>query len=328
MPKAPSSPEPIFALAGWQGMTIEMPEDWNLGSISGDPKGGYLRYDDDNMPRLEIKWSVETGFVDLNKVIDKYLREIEKGHKKASGEISIERDIKLISKRQRKKAGLKCFHWRADLQGYGAAWLCKDCGRTVIAQVMCPGDQDPEAAQELAASILLSIEDHPRDGWVTWSAYGFIARAPEDFHLSGQKLQAGLIEFEFDKDTEKLKLARWSMASIALKGRSLRQWADAELARTLRKQNAEIEPAEIMGHEALRITGGNIGGAQKLQRFAQHCAGKLYADRLIACLWHCEASNKIHYVETFVDRANVALVDDLVAHIACHPDADQGAKDG
>lgn len=314
-------------LAGWQGVTVEIPQDWNISAISGDEKAGYIRFDDEAMPRLEIKWASESGFVDLNKVIDKYLGDVQKARKKGASEVKVDRDIKLVSKRKRKKSGLKCFHWQAEVGGYGAAWVCKDCGRTMIAQMMTPDEEKREAAQELAASILLSIEDHPRDDWVLWSAYGFACQAPKDFKLAGPRLMAGLIEFEFERDTEKIKLARWGMANVALKKKTLQEWVGSEMAKTMRKHNATPEEMEIKGHEGLRITGENTAGAQKLQRFFQHCAGKLYADRLIGRAWHCEPTNKIFYVETVVDRENEGLVDELAARIECHRGVNDGAEE-
>lgn len=74
-----------------------------------------------------------------------------------------------------------------------------------------------------------------------------------------------------------------------------------------------------MGHPGLIIEGNGIAGVQKIQRFYQHCIGKLYADRFTARAWYCEESNKIYYVETFVDRSNANLADELSAKIVCHP---------
>jgi len=323
----PPKPQTDMVLSGWQGITVETPPNWNIGAISGDASGGYVRYDDDEMPRLEIKWSSDKGFVDLNTVIDKYLKDLQKNRKKKAPKVEVDRDVKLISKRKRKKGGLKCFHWQAENEGYGAAWTCRDCSRTVIAQVMAPVGQAPEEARELAGNVLLSIDDHPTDGWVLWSAYGFSCYAPEDFKVSGQKLMAGLIELEFEKDTEKIKMARWGMANVALKKKTLEQWIGGEAAKELRKHKADREQTSILGHDGLTIEGSNIGGLQLLHRFYLHCTDKPYADRLIARAWHCEETNRIYYVETYVDRANVGLADELVARIECHPGVHNGARD-
>ncbi len=327
MPRHAPPPQPELVAVGWQGVTLAIPADWNVGALSGDTRAGYVRFDDDTMPRLEVKWASEAGFVDVNAVVDKYLKDLQKGRKKDAPPVAVDPDARLLSKRKRRKPGLKSFHWHAEVEGYGAAWACKDCGRTMIAQVMFPPGGDAEIEQELAASILLDIEDHPAGDWVLWSAYGFSCWAPTSFAHAGQRLMAGLIEFEFTNDTEHIKVARWGMANVALKKKTLQEWVGNEMAKTLRKYGAVPEPHEIKGHEGLAITGDTITVIQQFQRFYQHCVGKLYADQLIARAWHCPETNKLVYVETFVDRQNRGLADELVARIECHPGSAEGAQE-
>jgi hypothetical protein len=326
---ARSKAAPKLVLAGWQGLTAEIPEDWQIGAISGDTKQGYVRYDDGTMPRLELKWATESGFVDIEKVVTKYLGDLQKGRKKDAPGIEVEKDTKLLSRRKRKKGSLRCFRWTiaGEAEGYGAAWVCTDCGRTVIAQVSMPAGGNADEDEELASGILLSINDHPVEGWAYWSAYGFGAWVPEEFKLSGQKLMAGLIQFEFEADTEKLKIARWGMASMALRKKSLSDFIGFECAKTLRKNSVQLEEGEVKGHPGLNMTGSGPSGLPKLQSFVMHCRGKLYADRFIARAWHCEPGNKIVYIETFVDRSRATLADELADRIKCHSDDDGGEGD-
>ena len=326
MPKAKPVAEPQYVTVGWQGVTAEIPDDWNIGAISGDKKQGYVRFDDDTMARLEIKWASQTGFVDLEKVVSKYLADIEKARGKSRQPIEIEPDIKLISRRRRKRASQRCFHWKAEIEAYGAAWVCKDCGRTMISQVSVAPEDDPEAARELAASVLLSITDHATAGWALWSAYGLSAWVPDDFALSGQKLMAGLIELEFERGTEKLKVARWGMANVALKKKSFQDWLGGELSKTFRKQSVRLpEETQIKGHPGLAIEGGKLKTVQTVQCFLAHCTGKLYADRFIARAWHCDPTNRILYVEGLLDRSHIGLPDEVAERIECHPEPQKGA---
>jgi len=324
MPNKPEDNRPTTVLAGWQGLTAEIPENWNIGAISGDNAAGYVRYDDERMPRLELKWSTPKGFIALDEVISKYLKDIQKGRKKGAPEVTVDRDVKLLGKRKRKKAAVKCFAWKSEVQGHGAAWTCADCGRTVIVQVMHEGDVPAEQAQEEAADIILGIEDHPRDGWAYWSAYGLSCQVPEDFSLTGQKLMAGLIELEFSRETERCKVARWGMANVALKKLSLMDWVGSEMGKELRKNDVERTEAPVKGHDGLHLLGGGAKGVQALQSFWAHCTGKLYADRVIGRVWHCEAQNKIFYVDTLVDREHADLADQIADRIECHPHTDSG----
>lgn len=298
---------------GWQGLALTLPDDWNIGAIGGAKTDGYLRFDDPDMPRLEIKWAdAGNTFVDLNKVVDKYLREMSKG----KGKAQVSRDVKLASKRKlRGKKGAQFFSWKGDTQGFGAAWFCPDCHRTVILQVM---GQLNEPVQDLAEQILLEIEDHPKDEWILWSAYGFDFYSPKDFTLAGQKLMAGLIEISLAHDTELLSGTRWGMANVILRRRSLEDWGKGELAKRLKKFDAQYTPTKFRGHEAIQIEGRTVLPQEKVKSFIDHVRGKGFPDRVKALLWHCPESNKLFYVESIVDREHLQLVEDAAERIVCH----------
>lgn len=300
--------------SGWQGLSFTVPEEWNIGAIGGEKQQGYLRFDDPDMPRLEIKWAeAGTAAIDIKSMVDKYLKELTKGKKKNSTEVT--RDCKLVSKRKLKgKKGLECFSWTAETQGFGAAWYCPDCHRTVIVQVM--GRLD-EPVQKMAEEIIPSIEDHPGD-WTLWSTYGFFAETPAEWALAGQKLMAGLIELDLAREGEKLHLARWGMANVVLRHQSLEEWGKHELSKRLKKYTPEFSVTEFRGHEDILIEGRTYLPQEKVQSFYEHVRGKQFADRVRAHLWHCPESNKIYYIEAIVDRENVDVAETVRERIPCH----------
>ncbi|MBU0608940.1 MAG: hypothetical protein KKI08_13730 [Armatimonadetes bacterium] len=299
---------------GWQGLTFTIPEDWNIGAIGGEKTQGYLRFDDADMPRLEVKWAdAGTTFVDLDKVVEKYLREMSKGRK---NQTEVNRDIKLTSKRKlRGKKAPKFFAWKGETQGFGAAWFCPDCHKTVIVQVM---GRLTEPVQEMAEQVVVDLEDHPRDEWILWSAYGFDFYSPRDFTLATQKLMAGLIEIGLARDTEQLLAARWGMANVILRKQSLQEWGKKELAKRIKRFDTEFSETTHRGHEAVTIAGRTALPQEKLKSFVDHVRGKGFPDRVQALLWHCPESNKLFYVEGVLDRENVHLVQDVADRIECH----------
>lgn len=316
----PSS-SPNWTRVGWQGITLLLPDDWNIGAIGGDKAQGYLRFDDADMPRLELKWAdAGTAFVDLDKIVEKYLRDIQGGRKRPQGKknkTEVSRDVKLASKRKLKgKKAAQFFSWKSDTQGFGAAWFCPDCHRTVILQVMGPLD---EPVQELAEQVLVEIDDHPKEGeWVLWSAYGFDFYSPQDWNLASQKLMAGLIEIGLAKDTEGLHVSRWGMANVILRRQSLEDWGKKELSKRLKKFDAQFSEGQFRGHDAILIEGRTALPQEKVKSFVDHVRGKGYPDRVQAILWHCPEGNKLYYVEGIVDRENVGVVDEVGERIACH----------
>lgn len=300
--------------AGWQGLSFTVPEDWNVGAIGGEKAQGYLRFDDPDMPRLEIKWAeAGSGAIDIANLVDKYLKDLTKGKKKNTTQVT--RDCKTVSKRKLKgKKGLECFSWSAETQGFGAAWYCPDCHRTVIMQVM--GRLD-EPVQKIAEEIIPSVEDHPGD-WMLWATYGFQAETPAAWGLAGQKLMAGLIELDLAREGEKLHLARWGMANVVLRRRSLEDWGKVELSKRLKKYTPEFTVTEFRGHECLQIDGRSYLPQEKIQSFVEHIRGKEFADRVRAYLWACPDSNKIYYIEGILDREHLEEIDQVRERIPCH----------
>lgn len=305
-------------LVAWNGIALRAPEDWNIGAIGGDLKQGYLRIDDSEMARIEIKWAqAGSQAVDVSSIVDKYLRDMQKGKK--GKDTVVQRDVTLSTRRKsRHKRGLECFAWQAETQGFGAAWYCPGCEKTVIVQVM--GSLE-EPLRKLAEPIILDMDDHPRDEFLTWSTYGFTCQTPERFKLTGQKLMAGLIELSLDADGEKLHLARWGMANVALKNKTLKEWGQKELAKRVNKYTTEITEETFRGDECVTIEGRTNLPQEKLMSFVQHCLGKPFPDRVKAYLWHCGESNKIMYLEGILDRENLGLLDEVRDRMPCHGDA-------
>ena len=307
--------QPDWHLIGWDGITVRVPRDWDMGAITSEEKGGYLRLDGPDGPRLEVKWHSPSGFVDLNKTVEDYLKQITRSRRRRKQSIEIERDIKVVSKRKVGKDILQTFTWQAEQRAYGAVWLCKQCGRVVITQVL--GPVDDRGLRKLAEKVIATVTDHPTDGWKTWAAYDFMVAVPEDFTLKSQKMMAGLMEFSFVHDTEKVTAARWGMANVALGGESLEEWARQQLGKTLRQYGPKSEPTEHRGHCTLALRGERLLLFQGIQRFLRRMFDRRYADQLRGYVWHCEAENKIYVVYAYLDRANYDLAEQMRDRIVC-----------
>ncbi len=303
-------------LIGWAGITVRVPQDWALASISADEKEGYMRVDDHDMARLEIKWVTSPGFVDLEKTVNKYLQTVKKAHKTDEHQFSVDRDIRVVSKRQMKKDSLATFAWRAQQQAYGAVWVCKQCDQTVIAQVL--GRPEEKDLLRTAQQVISNIGDHPIDGWTTWAAYGFVCQVPEDFGLTKQQMYSALLKFSFTRDTETIEVDRWGMANTLLRDQTLDQWLQQELGKELSHYKPQSEETQFRGHEAVAFVGTRMPPLQSIKQFALHVIGRQAAQKLLGHAWHCEATNKIFVVHALLDATNYELADQLRDRIECH----------
>lgn len=303
------------SIVGWQGITVRVPEDWHIGAISGEDEDGYLRIQDDEMVRLEIKWEQAGKFVDMDSVVDKYLHDLERRSQRSQPPMKTRRGSRRKGPDERARRSVVRFGWSGDRQGQGMAWLCEQCSRVVIAQAMAPEGED---IRSLGRDVLGSLRCHSEGGWRTWATYGFVADIPDDFKLSGQKLMTGLIEFSFERDTEKLIVSRRGLADVVLRNTTLLRWTGAEMGPRLRDCACQTDAVTVHGHEAVTISGHKSKLAPRAQRFVRHIMRRTFGDRAEYIIWHCEQANKIIAVESLVDVETSGLAREVAQRVRCH----------
>ena len=303
------------SIIGWQGITVRVPEGWHIGAISGEDDEGYLRIQDDEMVRLEIKWEQAGKFVDMETLVEKYLNDIERRSRRTQPPMKTRHSSRAKGHDKQGRRSVVRFAWSTDRHGQGMAWLCDECNRVVITQVMAPLDED---VRSLGREVLGSLRDHAQGGWRTWGTYGFVAEAPEDFKLGGQKLMTGLIEFELERETEKLTLSRRALADVVLRHQSLLDWARGEFGKRLRDCACDTDVATVHGHEAITVSGRKSKLGPRVQRFISHCLRRTYGDRVECVIWRCEQTNKIFAVESTVDVETCGLAQEVAQRIRCH----------
>ena len=310
---------------GWQGISGLVPRDWNLGALGGEYKQGYLRLDDPDYPRLDVKWSFQN--VELSKILDKYLHSM--GRPKGVAGIgkkplaTVTRDVKVVSNRAKPDKRLLGFSWHDNtgLKGAGVIWACQGCGRIVFSQVRAYGSEDAVA---LAREVLGTIEDHAIAGNNCWAVYGLECEVPERFHLIKQGLMAGYIELLFQDRRRNLRVSRWGLAANLLEKKSLTEWFDSNAATVKSPLLWWANDAIVKGHPGLMATGEPLRLPVRLQKAALGLGYRLLGRRELlgrpdglSRVWHCPESNRLFLVEATVRPAE-AEVDGVVDSIRCH----------
>jgi hypothetical protein len=311
----PASPH--HKSVGWQGFTFEVPEDWNVGAVSGEWDDGYLRLDDPEQTRLELKWSVPQKAPDLERTVKAYLDQMSGGRRKAAQtEFESEPGARFIGRRRVGKDSIQPFAWSStEGAAYGVVWHCKQCERVVVAQVK--GRREEKGLEELAVETLSGIEDHPRDDRVHWSLYGLETKVPKDFVLTNTVLRTGLTQLAFKREPESLLVSKWGLAEMLLRGKTLDEWGRTELAKEFRRYDPRAEEGTYRGHPYVHVTGESVTTISLLMRLGRHFVKKLHADQLVAHLWHCEPSNRILAVYGYMDVENRGLLEEIREHTIC-----------
>ncbi|MCJ7752717.1 MAG: hypothetical protein MUQ65_16795, partial [Armatimonadetes bacterium] len=196
-------------LIGWHGISVRVPEDWTLGAMGCDRKAGYLRVDDEQMPRLQVKWS--RGRIDLARKREEYTQRLTVGKRKRPTGLEVSTDIRVISHRSKPKKEMVAFAWRGPQCGMGLLWNCEVCERALIAQISWPAEED---YQEPAREVLRSLDDHAVGGWEMWGYDGLAFLAPEKYEIVSWKRMTRYLELQLADGAVKLKVARWGMVPL------------------------------------------------------------------------------------------------------------------
>jgi len=213
---------------------MELPADWEFGGLSGDYDNGYIRMDDENMPRMELKWSrSKEKKPDLQKILDEYFKSMKKRLGASASGLKIKRDVNLVKNEDFfENRDVVFYNWKSNVRANGAIWHCKECKRIIVVQVM---GYLKESILPLTLKILESVRDHPTGHTNIWSAYQLAAEVPRRYHLEKQKLMSGYLLLSFADGSRVLNIERYGLADVTLRDTDLESWFRGYYAKVLRK---------------------------------------------------------------------------------------------
>ena len=290
-----------WAEFAWQGLMLEVPEDWNLGRVDGDFEKGYARLDDAEIVRLELEWRRIRGrgeVLRLTELVDRYLENLKKKADKAGASFSVERRAKFL-KNKKFLAGreYEVFTWEADFRAYNLAVVLEG-GRIVLLRVLAYLDESLEAEAE---AVFRSLVDQEGGESYLWNVYGVRFAVPADFKLESHSLKSGHIQLDFTRDKHALKVHRLSMARILLKDARLEDWYPVFFKKQLRDMLVEVAAAEVCGMAAVSVAGRPRSRWRQLLRPLPFLNPRP-RQYLCAKAWHDAERDKIAIVEHFHRR--------------------------
>ncbi|MCD6351242.1 MAG: hypothetical protein J7M26_03885, partial [Armatimonadetes bacterium] len=251
------------------------------------------------------------------KVIARYLHSLQKGRKNQN--VKVNEKPKLRVRMPKERSSVRFFGWRGDQEALGAAWYCKECGRTTLVQVLGPPGSD---LTELAQQVLAGLQDHTVGDWRVWALYGFRCEIPTRFHLVGQELLPGLLKLSFEHGREKLTVTRWGLADVALQNTDLEHFLAEKNKKAWRPFRLRTQPTSIHGHEqGLALSGVSALPFAHMTGVAIRLVGRRWPNCLRGAAWLCEQENKIFHVEAVIDPQDEGMIAEVIARLHCHKGA-------
>ncbi len=298
-----------LATVAWQGVAIQVPEDWSLVGVSGDEKKGYFRVDSPVASAIEVRWSHAAGKApDLMVKGREFLSSLEKLSRKSKSKF--DKSIKQDKDSEHSVS----FSWRADKLGQGKLIYCSQCDRVIIAQIISARDEN---ISHLVPVILNSITDHRDDGWTAWALYGMSFAVPQGYKISKQSLMSGYISLQFKKHAQLLTIERWGLASTLLSENAIKEWYKKDAVPDIKGYKIGIIDEEVREHEGLKIEGRRAGIKQALKALVHAATLHPHPKYLTGYVWHCEESNRLFSIRS-THSAGDDTAEKIRDMIECH----------
>ncbi len=287
-----------FVKFGWQGITMELPSNWEFGALSGDYDNGYIRMDDEDVPRMELKWTKsKEKKPDLQKILDEYFKGMKKRLGANADSLKIKRNIDLVkSESFFENRDVVFYNWKTNVRANGAVWYCRECKRIVVIQIM---GYIKETLLSDTLRILESVRDHPDGHNIFWSAYQLSMEVPRRYQLEKRKLMSGYLLFSFIDGSRVLNVERYGLADVILKDADLISWFRAYYSKTLNKYGFSFEKVDSEDDQIqiIKMNGQEKRFIDKIPFSPIFMIDKILRRKQIsACFWHSKESNKIFVV--------------------------------
>ena len=313
-----------WTLFGWAGIQLEIPTTWEISGISGDEKNGYLRLDDAEMPRLELKWAKSRKKKpDLHATLDEYFKLVRKNYKRG-GNVSFRRNVELIKDEDfLKDRTVLGFSWKGGIRANGLILHNPDTKRITIVQVM---GRLKENWRPTVLRIFKSISDYGDTEHTIWSAYGLRVAVPKNYKLERQKLLSGYLMFAFARrKTRKICVERYGPAEVLLneyteEPNPLETWFRARYAKAIRGYGFEVTPHNEHGDEHISFVGQQTRVYDSVPFSPVLIVDKvLKRSRLTFIIKHCHRTNRIYVVQTIGrNEASEQLAQQVAESIHSH----------
>ncbi|TVQ97792.1 MAG: hypothetical protein EA399_12205 [Desulfovibrionales bacterium] len=255
----PEQPVPLY----WNGLLLRVPPSWTPAVLDKY----YLLVEDDQGPVMEVKWGKIRGKLSFDKVFQKLSKEL-KGAEFFSGDGGESQDpsgrddskpaeetiprpwAEAVAELERRMA-------EQEVRAQPIFWRVRDhleselpaknitAGRGAVVHSSVSGlawmiqfyEAGGRSVVEDAIAILHSLQNPDPNHWLPWELFGIRFRTPPWLELAAHSFKAGRYRLEFKnrgwKSPTRLVLERIAPARAVLKGKGLREWAEAYYAKEL-----------------------------------------------------------------------------------------------
>lgn len=259
----------------WQGIGVELPDDWEMLQFSRDRETGRCAFADRYQFRLELGWRTIEGPPDFDRMLSDYVAKL-----KDEGTMTDARLIEVAGRR-----GIEG-HLDATLTTRFSRYFAEP-PRLVDAVLFWPDGIDEELQCHVLAS--LAIEPTWRGRFRRWKAFGMDLLASGGLSLTACKVQPASARMTFAKSADGKRpteqFQRLGMVAHWLRG-TVEQWL---IAQTPKNVTMESPSACTVSEHHVTVAHGAcaVSGIVRLLTKARHYR---------AAAWICPADGRLYSV--------------------------------
>lgn len=202
---------------GWEGFSLEHPEDWAPATLSGHRQEGYARVVSPDRLGIQIRWKAAKLNVGLKTALDSYLARLRNDAKKA--DVPFTSDID-------QDGSQWTYRYHGVAHGRGALFFSKACGRLFFLELF---STHRDSLQTPFRQTLESFRSFGDDRNELWSVLGLHFLAPRGLIVERKDFQAGLIRLHMNVKGVHLRAERWGFAQQLVAQHGLEAWSRAVL---------------------------------------------------------------------------------------------------
>jgi hypothetical protein len=293
---------------GWQGITVDVPQDWRLAYARGTFKEGFFRVDDREHPRLEVRWTRAKKNGGLTAAMKRFLALLKRRARKEGKKLQLSESPQPFTTRSAvRNKEVQCFSWSTDISAWGAIWRCRDCNRIVAAHVIFHGRNKNFT---LVKQVLSSVKDHPSSRGILWSARGLRFHLPTEFKLRRRRFKTVSSKMEFRvKPRNRLVVVCQDVARGAPDAADLARVAARALSRRRRNRLKTTRTERVLSHDGIAF-------AEKRAKRKSRTSVRRTRKPFYGVAFYCPQRNS-RFVIMANDRQRT-LVSKALSHFKCH----------
>jgi hypothetical protein len=203
---------------GWQGFSLEHPDDWGPVTLTGTRKEGYVRITSPGRLGLQIRWKEAAGPGELKPRLFSYFDRLARDAKRAKVEF----------RREHEEDGERLtYRYNGTVHARGALFFSPPCGRVFFLEVVSSRN---ESFLVPFRQMLGSFQSFGQQPLETWSVLGLQVHLPPGLLVEKRQFLAGRTQLMLSKRGVQVLADRWGFGEQLIQKHGLEAWAAAALA--------------------------------------------------------------------------------------------------